>query len=159
MRTVFGKSQQEAIATAALIEARGAVPCGPYPGAVRSGNVQQRQVADPLQRPPVDDHERVRRCQPPLRSVRSPEGRDGDYSLRHDGLAMYGLPARRASQLGRIAEPRVSIRLCCARLAFHRRVAQPDRDAGTPVSRPHACRRSGRDRQAAHRPDPLLRDP
>ncbi|GIQ77612.1 ATP-dependent Clp protease adaptor ClpS [Bradyrhizobium sp. RD5-C2] len=34
LRTVFGKSQQEAVATAALIEARGAVPCGPYPGAV-----------------------------------------------------------------------------------------------------------------------------
>ena len=34
LRTVFGKSQQEAIASAALIEAKGAVPCGPYPGAV-----------------------------------------------------------------------------------------------------------------------------
>jgi ATP-dependent Clp protease adapter protein ClpS len=34
LRTVFGKSQQEAIATAALIEAKGAVPCGPYPAPV-----------------------------------------------------------------------------------------------------------------------------
>jgi ATP-dependent Clp protease adapter protein ClpS len=34
LRTVFGKSQQEAVAAAALIEARGAIPCGPYPAPV-----------------------------------------------------------------------------------------------------------------------------
>ena len=34
LRTVFGKSEQEAIACAALIEANGAIPCGPYPGPV-----------------------------------------------------------------------------------------------------------------------------
>ncbi|MDH2385784.1 ATP-dependent Clp protease adaptor ClpS [Bradyrhizobium sp. CER78] len=34
LRTVFGKSEQEAVACAALIEANGAIPCGPYPGPV-----------------------------------------------------------------------------------------------------------------------------
>ncbi|WGR95060.1 ATP-dependent Clp protease adaptor ClpS [Bradyrhizobium sp. ISRA443] len=34
LRTVFGKSQQDAIASAALIEANGAIPCGPYPAPV-----------------------------------------------------------------------------------------------------------------------------
>ncbi|MBR0794407.1 ATP-dependent Clp protease adaptor ClpS [Bradyrhizobium jicamae] len=34
LRTVFGKSKQEAIASAALIEAKGAIPCGPYPAPV-----------------------------------------------------------------------------------------------------------------------------
>ncbi|WP_370176736.1 ATP-dependent Clp protease adaptor ClpS [Bradyrhizobium elkanii] len=159
LRTVFGKSEQEAIASAGLDRGQGRHSVRPLSGTGRAGNLQLGEVADPLQRPAIDDHHRIRRRQPPLRSLRSPEGCDGNSDPRYDCVAVQRLPARCTPQLGRIAGRDVSVRLRCARLAFRRRSAQPDRDTGATVSGPHARRRSGRDRQAAHRSNPFLRHP